>query len=71
MNSLPLSLWSSKSGNGRVAWMVLRPSRVHLWALFFRVRSSVQPEATSVAVRVKLKSPASLSPQWWTVSVWK
>jgi hypothetical protein len=36
MNSLPLSLWNSLRGKGRVEWMSLRAEKVQRWALLRR-----------------------------------
>ncbi|MFP3089704.1 hypothetical protein LQZ21_05190, partial [Treponema sp. TIM-1] len=56
-NSLPLSLWNSLSGKGRVAWMSLSALKVQRWALLSREYRDIQPEATSVAVRVRIYWP--------------
>jgi len=68
MNSAPLSLSMPRSGNGRESLTSASASKVHLWALFGTARNSVQPEYTSVEVRVSGNSPESEVPQWCTVS---
>jgi hypothetical protein len=52
INSLPLSLWNSKTGRGTAVLMSARALKVQECALLRRERSSIQPEATSVAVKV-------------------
>ena len=71
INSEPLSLSMPRRGKGRLDWMSGRASMTHFWALLRRGRSSTHPEATSVASKVRQNSPASRSPQWWTVSISK
>ena len=63
INSEPLSLSMPRRGNGRLWWMSGRASKTHFWVLLRRGRSSVHPEATSVASRVRQNSPESRSPQ--------
>jgi hypothetical protein len=55
--------WNSRRGKGRVAWMSLRESKVQRWALLRRENRQIQPEATSVAVRVRIYWPEVVCPQ--------
>jgi hypothetical protein len=64
MNSLPLSLWNSKTGRGTVFLMSERERNVQEWALLKREYRQIQPEATSVAVRERMYWPEVVCPQW-------
>ena len=54
----------SKTGKGTVFLISERALNVQEWALLRRERSSVQPEATSVAVKVWTYWPVVACPQW-------
>ena len=69
INSPPLSLWNSLSGKGRPEWMSLRAVKVQRRALLRRENREIQPEATSVAVRVRIYRPEAVCPQWWRTKV--
>jgi hypothetical protein len=47
-------MWNSLRGKGRLEWMTLRASKVQRWALLRRENRKIQPEAMSVAVRVRI-----------------
>jgi hypothetical protein len=54
IDSPPLSLWNSRRGKGRFAWMSLRAVKARRGALLRREQRRIQPEATAVAVRVRI-----------------
>jgi len=68
MNSLPLSEWMPRRGNGTSPRMLLNTAKTCSWLLFRTALVSVHPVTTSVTSRVQAYFPPATQPSWVTKS---